>query len=114
MRRIAKSRQAALADATGLKCSKVYSELCIKNLDIVEKAIQSGDTAICCEQQSSIFDEIAADIDKDSPIVVDIRDRAGWTVDKKTVVPKMAALTAEALMEKPIQRQKTLHRKVGA
>ena len=37
---------AALADATGLKCSKVYSELCIKNLDIVEKAIQSGDTAI--------------------------------------------------------------------
>ena len=47
-------------------------------------------------------------------IVFDIRDRAGWTVDKKTVVPKMAALTAEALMEKPIQRQKTLHRKVGA
>ena len=98
--------RAALADATGLKCSKVYSELCIKNLDIVEKAIKSGDTAICCEQQSSIFDEIAADIDKDSPIVVDIRDRAGWTVDKKTVVPKMAALTAEALMEKPIQKTK--------
>ena len=62
----------ALADATGLKCSKVYSELCIKNLDIVEKAIQSGDTAICCEQQSSIFDEIAGNIDKDSPIVFDI------------------------------------------
>ena len=64
--------RAALAHATGLKCSKVYSELCIKNLDIVEKAIKSGDTAICCEQQSSIFDEIAADIDKDSPIVVDL------------------------------------------
>ncbi|MCB2134507.1 MAG: 4Fe-4S binding protein, partial [Rhodobacteraceae bacterium] len=90
----------ALSAATGLTCSRIHTALCTRQIDAAEAAIKAGDAVILCAQERARFEEIADDLDVPAPIFVDIRDRAGWTEDK-TAAPKMAALIAEALIERP-------------
>jgi ferredoxin len=90
-----------IAKATGLSCSRVYTALCTQNSDVAAKAIEAGDALIACRQESILFSEMAAETGADTPLFVDIRDRAGWSDEGRDAAPKMAALLAEALLERP-------------
>ncbi|MBN9671895.1 4Fe-4S binding protein [Roseibium aggregatum] len=89
---------AQIEDATGIPCSRVYTELCRREADIVEDALRSNDLAIACRQESGFFEDLAAGLQASPPGFVDIRDRAGWTGDARPPTPKMAALIAEAAL----------------
>ncbi|WP_421979591.1 4Fe-4S binding protein [Roseibium sp.] len=90
-----------LEEACGVSCSRVYSELCRAEAGIAEDAIRSGNAMIACGQEQSIFQEIAADIEADEPLFVDLRDRAGWNDGSGDASAKMAALIADALLPHP-------------
>ena len=57
-----------LEDASGVSCSRVYSELCRAEAGIAEDAIRSGTAMIACGQEQSIFQEIAAEIEAEEPL----------------------------------------------
>ena len=38
------------------------------------------------------------------PPLLDLRDRAGWSTDNASKLPKMSALVAEALVSRPAQK----------
>ncbi len=95
-----------LATATGLTCSRLHSALCTDEIESATKAMASGDAIICCAQERRIFEELALDLEVESPAFLDLRDRAGWSDDPAPKLPKMAALLAEASL--PIPPEKTL------
>ncbi|MCV6825090.1 MULTISPECIES: 4Fe-4S binding protein [Halocynthiibacter] len=90
--------QEALSENTSFACSKVHNELCGREAETVAAALESGDVAIACGQESAFFAELAEDLNVPAPLCIDIRDRAGWTKDTAATTPKMAALLAEALL----------------
>lgn len=92
---------AGLAQATGLDCSRCYTSLCTTQIDIAAKAITAGDVLIACQQEAPRFADLAEDLQAPAPQFVDIRDRAGWTNDKASSTPKMAALVADARLGEP-------------
>ncbi|WP_373050308.1 4Fe-4S binding protein [Thalassovita aquimarina] len=83
-----------------LRCSRVHSELCGRELDIAAKEISSGEAIIACQQEAQKFRELAEELSVAPPEFVDIRDRAGWT-ESPEPGPKMAALVAEAQVAQP-------------
>ncbi len=91
----------ALEQVSGFACSKVYSGLCTHQIDQASKAIATGDAIICCRQEQRVFEELAAEIGAPDPGFIDLRDRAGWTSDPRSKLPKMAALLAEASLPSP-------------
>lgn len=91
----------AISQCTSLACSKVHTNLCGSELAVAQQAIQEGNTIIACQQERHVFEELAEELDVDPPLVVDIRDRAGWTSDDRSVAAKMAALVSDALMPAP-------------
>lgn len=91
----------ALEAATGLGCSKVHTGLCTHQIDAAQSAIAGGDAIICCRQEARVFQELADALEVPEPPMVDLRDRAGWTVDDAPTLPKMAALVAEAALTDP-------------
>lgn len=95
-----------LSNATGLTCSRLHTALCTTQIDLAAKAIASGDAIIACQQERARFEELAHDLDVDTPGFVDLRDRAGWSADSTDKLPKMAALAAEALL--PVTEAKSL------
>ena len=95
--------------ATGLPCSKVYSSLCTSQIEVAAKAIASGDAIIACQQERQRFVELADEIDAPEPAFLDLRDRAGWSDDPASKLPKMAALTAEALLPAPKTKALDVH-----
>lgn len=84
--------------ATGLTCSKMHTALCTQQSDDAARAIAAGNAIIACGQEQARFIEIAAEIGADMPAFVDLRDRAGWSGDKLSQAPKMAALAADAAL----------------
>ncbi|MEL6508739.1 MAG: 4Fe-4S binding protein [Pseudomonadota bacterium] len=92
----------AIETATGLSCSRVHTGLCVSQLEAASTAIAAGDALIACQQERSTFEEIAADLEVETPAFVDLRDRAGWSADTASKTPKMAAFLAEAMMEAPV------------
>ncbi|MEP2028631.1 MAG: 4Fe-4S binding protein [Paracoccaceae bacterium] len=91
----------ALGHATGMVCSKLHTSLCTTQMDSAAAAIAAGDAIIACQQERARFEELADEIGADMPGFVDLRDRAGWSDDPASKLPKMAALTAEALLVMP-------------
>jgi ferredoxin len=89
-----------IAKATGLRCSRVHTALCTTGLQAAATAITAGDALIACTQEAPRFTELAEELDVLTPDFVDIRDRAGWSEDAKTL-PKMAALVAESQLPAP-------------
>ena len=87
---------AAISEASGMACSKLYTSLCEDQIDLAAKEIIHGDVIIACQQERQRFEELAEELDVDVPAFVDLRDRAGW--GEGNVVPKMAALAAEAVL----------------
>jgi len=90
----------ALSAATGLRCSKVHKALCTTEIASAAAAIEAGDALIACAQETQRFSEVAEELEVDTPLFVDLRDRAGWS-DAKVSTPKMAALIADALLPAP-------------
>ena len=88
----------ALADATGLTVPPSCSALCTTQINQAAAAIAQGDALFCCTQESRVFEALADEMDSPAPPVLDLRDRAGWTADTASTLPKMSALVAEALL----------------
>lgn len=97
---------AALSDATGLDVRPPCTALCTRQADVAQAAIEAGDAAICCLQEARFFEELAEELGRPAPPVLDLRDRAGWTDDGAPTLPKMAALVADSLL--PAAPEKTL------
>ncbi|MCC1492931.1 4Fe-4S binding protein [Cognatishimia sp. F0-27] len=93
-----------LAKATGLEVKPACSALCTTQINQAAAALQTGDAAICCMQESRIFEELAEELGTDVPPLIDLRDRAGWTADDAPTLPKMSALVAEAMLPKPPEK----------
>ena len=94
----------ALTEASGLPCSKLYTNLCGTQLDAAAREIAGGGAIIACQQERARFEELAEEIEADAPGFVDLRDRAGW--GEGTATAKMAALAAEAAL--PVQMGKSV------
>ena len=87
-----------LETATGLRCSPVFNSLCTTQIKQASAALAEGDAIICCGQEQRVFEALAAEIDAEQPGFLDLRDRAGWSADTASKLPKMAALAAEATL----------------
>ncbi|MEE2945502.1 MAG: 4Fe-4S binding protein [Pseudomonadota bacterium] len=94
----------ALSDATGAPVSKLHSDLCTTQIEQAAAAISGGDAIICCAQERRFFEALADEIDAPVPPVLDLRDRAGWSSDPASKLPKMAALVAEASLPAPTEK----------
>lgn len=86
----------------GLSCSKVYSNLCMDQIDQAAKEISAGDVIIACQQEHQRFEQLAEELETAPPAFVDIRDRAGW--GEGNPAAKMAALAAEAALPAPASK----------
>lgn len=95
-----------LSEATGMPCSKVHSALCMTEFKAAAEAISGDDAIICCGQEMRFFEDLAAEIEAPVPPMLDLRDRAGWSKDEASKLPKMSALVAEATL--PIPAEKTV------
>ncbi|ASP22368.1 ferredoxin 7Fe [Antarctobacter heliothermus] len=87
-----------LSRTTGLEVRRPCSALCTSQIDRAALALEGGDTFFCCTQESAVFEGLAEELGMTAPPVLDLRDRAGWTADTGSTVPKMSALIAEALL----------------
>ncbi len=94
----------ALAQATGLQCSRVYSALCSDEIALAAREIGKGEALIACRQEAPVFEELADEIGAEIPDFLDLRDRAGWSEEGAKAGPKMAALVAESLLDAPMQK----------
>ncbi|MGX9353209.1 4Fe-4S binding protein [Shimia sp. W99] len=91
----------ALSQATGLPCSRVHTSLCQDQQQDAARALSDGDAIFCCGQETALFEEIADSLGVPYPAHLDLRDRAGWSVDTGSRIPKMTALVAEASLSIP-------------
>lgn len=89
-----------IARGAGLLCSKVYTALCTTQIEQAAKELGQGEAIIACQQERQTFEELADELEIDTPGFVDLRDRAGWGEGDAT--PKMAALAAEATLALPM------------
>ncbi|WP_299922011.1 4Fe-4S binding protein [uncultured Pelagimonas sp.] len=87
-----------LRQSTGLEVSKPCSTLCTTQIDKAAAALEAGDTIICCTQEARVFEALAAELGQPEAPLLDLRDRAGWSADTASKLPKMSALAAEALL----------------
>ncbi|MBO9395486.1 4Fe-4S binding protein [Shimia sp. R9_2] len=94
-----------LSATSGLSCSKVHNGLCTKDASAAAELLNATgggeNTVIACQQEQDFFVELAEDLEVDSPLCVDLRDRAGWSENADQAAPKMAALLADALRPTP-------------
>lgn len=74
-----------------------HHHLCRSEMSVVEAAFATG-TPVCiaCTQERPLFEEVAAEAEHGAVSFVNIREMAGWTADKTSTAPKMAALLAAA------------------
>jgi len=98
----------AIAKASGLACGAVHSALCTSGIQPLVAALPkggaAGDVVIACAQEAQVFDDLALELGANAPLCVDIRDRAGWSDEGRQAGPKIAALLAEAQLERPPQK----------
>ncbi|MGI9424017.1 MAG: 4Fe-4S binding protein [Hyphomicrobiaceae bacterium] len=75
----------------------VHTQLCRKQLDRFEAALDDERSVmVACTQEAPLFGELANDKNRHDISFVNIRERAGWCEARKDVLPKVAALIAEA------------------
>ncbi|MEO1549330.1 MAG: 4Fe-4S binding protein [Pseudomonadota bacterium] len=86
----------ALEHATGLAVRAPCKALCTENLDQAAEALTAGDAVLCCTQEAATFEALAEELGTTPAPLLDLRDRAGWTEDTASTLPKMAALVAAA------------------
>ncbi len=96
----------ALSKATGLEVRAPCQALCTTQLDRAADALTQQDVVFCCTQEARVFEDLAAELELPPAPLLDLRDRAGWTSDTRSTLPKMSALVAEALL--PARPDKTV------
>ena len=96
----------ALADATGQAVRAPCTALCTRQIDRAAAALNEPDVIFCCTQESRVFEALSAELGVEPPALLDLRDRAGWTADAASTLPKMSALVAEAVL--PAAPEKTI------
>ena len=96
----------ALSKSTGLAASTPCTALCTTQIDRAAAALEAGDAIFCCAQEARTFEALADELGQPAPPTLDLRDRAGWTADSGSTIPKMSALIAEALL--PAAPEKTV------
>ncbi|MFC3616666.1 4Fe-4S binding protein [Lutimaribacter marinistellae] len=87
-----------LEASCGVSCTRVHEALCTAEIETAAEAMRAGPVVIACGQESARFEELAEELGADLPLMVDLRDRAGWSDEGGDTHPKQAALLAEALM----------------
>lgn len=98
----------AISELTGLPCSGIHTELCGAQSSAADAAIRAGDAIIACTQERDFFETLAEDAGVPSPDFLDIRNRAGWSDDTSSSLPKISALIAESLIEIPAAKSRTV------
>lgn len=93
---------ASAGAAAGAASVKSCAALCTGDLDVAAAALrEDGATMIACGQMASVFEDLFDELNAPGALITaDIRDRAGWTADKRAH-PKQAALLAEAKLDRP-------------
>jgi ferredoxin len=87
----------------------INSHLCRSQLKNFEAALEKGEPLlVACTQEASLFEEIADEKNSDVQFI-NIREMAGWSNDKASSTPKMAALLSDATKNVKPARLKTLH-----
>jgi ferredoxin len=87
----------------------VHTQLCGAQLDAFRRAARGREPlVVACTQQAPLFletlDALADEADGaavPAPTFADIRERAGWSEQAREATPKIAALLAEAALERP-------------
>lgn len=90
-----------LSKATGLTVAKQCTALCTTQIETAAQALTDPDNIFCCTQEQRLFDALSEEVGGPVPACVDLRDRAGWSQDTRSKLPKMAALLAEATLPTP-------------
>ncbi|WP_206452900.1 4Fe-4S binding protein [Aurantimonas marina] len=99
----------AIARATGETGLTVHTNLCRGQIGVFEGAVAAGDEiVVACTQESPLFAEVAEEAGREVAAFVNIRETAGWTTDKATTAPKMAALLAAASLPIKPARLRTI------
>lgn len=91
----------ALSRTTGLTVRPPCKALCTSQIAKAAEAIADPDTIFCCTQERAVFEALAEEMGLPAPPTLDLRDRAGWSGDDASKLPKMSALIAEALLPAP-------------
>ncbi|UOA29292.1 4Fe-4S binding protein [Pseudosulfitobacter sp. DSM 107133] len=94
----------ALSNALGHAVTPPCSALCTRQIDLAAAALTAGDAIFCCTQESRVFTELAEELGVAPPPLLDLRDRAGWSDDPASKLPKMSALASEALLNAPLEK----------
>lgn len=90
---------ARIARACSADATIVATQLCGREIDRFERALEAGGpVAVACAQEIDRFEEVVAERGVDArPTFFDIRARAGWSDEARHATPKIAALIADAL-----------------
>ena len=99
----------AIGKALGRDIAKCATNLCRSGLSGFEDAI-AGDrpVLVACTQEAALFSEIAEEAGAAYPTFFNLRELAGWTRDKRSPAPKMAALAAAAMVRSKPPRLRTI------
>lgn len=94
-------RTTALAQVLGsASAPTLHSQLCQAERGRVQAAAEAGGPLlIACAQEAAALRELLPEEAADTARFVDIRDRAGWSVEAAEAGPKIAALLAEAALD---------------
>jgi ferredoxin len=93
----------ALAKACGAAAVETNTLLCRAQLANFTAAISGGKPVlVACTQEAPLFVEMRAEAGVDVDLqFTNIRERAGWSVEGESALPKIAALLAEAALDIP-------------
>ena len=97
----------ALAKACGGKAPKVHTQLCRNQIGEVQRAVL-GDTpvVVACTQEAPLFAEVKEDSNPNASLsFTNIRERAGWSEQVESAGAKIAALLAEAALDRSGARE---------
>lgn len=92
----------ALGEAFGVAPQKVHRQLCRAELGALGRAAAGGEVLLIgCTQEAPVFTEALGGDEAPPHAFVNIRERAGWSVEAAQAAPKIAALLAEAALDPP-------------
>lgn len=86
----------------------VHTNLCRTGIENFEAEIGNHKVCVGCTQEAVFFSEVAEETGAETPYFFNIREMAGWSSENKKTAPKMAALTAHALLPEKPRRVKTI------
>lgn len=96
----------ALSEATGFEVTPPCKALCTSQIELAAKGLTQGNAVLCCTQEARTFEALADELELEPAPLLDLRDRAGWSADEGSKLPKMSALAAEAVL--PAAPEKSL------